>query len=151
MTIVKWQQPLQKANSNPAMFGSPLAGFFDRFLGEDFFRNDHASFMPAVNVLKDANGYLLELSAPGFDKSDFKVALDKGVLTISAEHTMQQEAEEPTFYRKEFTKGSFKRTFSLPEEVDEAAVQARYDNGILKLSLPKKPSAEPALKEIPVS
>ncbi|MBA3707150.1 MAG: Hsp20/alpha crystallin family protein [Bacteroidetes bacterium] len=95
-----------------------------------------------MNVSEDENVFVVELSAPGFKKEDFKVEVDNKTLTISGEQKEEKEENEKTFRRKEFNYGSFRRSFSLPETINDQDIDAKYDNGILKVRLPKKEEAK---------
>lgn len=152
MTIVKWKKPYTNGTSNnPVVFNSPFSGLFENFLGDEFLTREYASFVPAVNISEDEGKYNLELSAPGFEKEDFKIELKKGMLTISGEHKTEKETKEKNFSRKEFSYGSFQRSFSLPEGIDEEAVEAKYENGILRISLAKWEDPKKAPREIKIS
>lgn len=102
-----------------------------------------------VNIKETENNFLVELMAPGLKKEDFNVELNNDLLTISSEvKTEKTEGEEGKFTRKEFNFSSFKRSFTLPETVNQEAITASYDNGILKLTLPKKEEALPKEKRL---
>ncbi len=153
MTIVKWKKPTtdgQKSVS-PVTFNSPFSGLFENLLGEEYLTREFASYVPAANFSEGKEKYNLDLSAPGFEKEDFKIEVNKGVLTVSGEHKTEKETEEKNFTRKEFIFGSFQRSFVLPEEVDENAIDAKYENGILRISLAKKAELQKASIEIKVS
>lgn len=125
--------------------------FFDDFFVKDFFENDwkpawgERFSTPAVNVKENENGFELEVAAPGFDKKDFNIEVDNGVLTISSEKKEEKEEKDDKKYtRKEFHYASFKRTFRLPENiVEDEKINAKYEDGILKLFVPKKEEAKP--------
>lgn len=153
MTIVKWKKPVTNGQekTSPVVFNSPLSGLFENLLGEEFFTREYASYIPAVNFSEEKEQYSLHLSAPGFEKDDFKLEVNKGVLTVSGHHKTEKETDEKTYARKEFTYGSFQRSFTLPEEVDENAIDAKYVNGILKISLAKKAELQREAIEIKVS
>src|SRR6218665_3811389 len=128
------------------MYNSPFIGLMENFFGSDFFTKEYASFVPAVNVSEEADKFNVELSAPGFDKTDFKIEVDKGVLMVSGAHktetTEESDQKESKFTRREFNYGSFQRRFTLPEDVNADAIDAKYESGILKLVLPKKEKAK---------
>lgn len=105
---------------------------------------------PPVNISENESSYSLELSAPGFEKADFQINLNGEVLTISTEKKEEKIAETGKQIRKEFSYKSFKRSFTVDEKIDAAAIHARYENGILKLDLPKKEIAKPDVKQIAV-
>lgn len=104
--------------------------------------------MPAVNIIENDNDFVLELSAPGFKKDDFNIELDNDLLTISSEVKTENQVKEEKFTKKEFSYNSFKRTFTLPETIDEGKINAVYENGILKLVIPKKEEALPKPKRL---
>ena len=106
----------------------------------------------SVNILEKDNGFYVDLVSPGFDKSDFKIELHKNQLTISAEKKNETEAKEnDKIWRREYTLNSFKRSFYLPETVEGDAIEANYEQGILKLYIPKKAEAIPAVKTIEIA
>lgn len=147
--------PQRKAYSHP-LFSNVFPSFFD----EAFSGRESAAFMPAVNISDDEKNWHIELSAPGFVKEDFKIRLENDTLTISAEHKDEIKegdaatgATEKKYSRREFRYGSFSRSFRLPKEkVNEEAINAAYENGILNLSIPKKvEEKKEVLKEIKIS
>lgn len=105
---------------------------------------------PAVNIHETNEAYHLEVSAPGLNKDDFKVNLDKGLLTISYEKKNEQENNDYKTRRREFSIANFKRSFSVDEKINADAIEAKYDNGILKLLLPKKDEVKVAAKQIAI-
>ena len=105
---------------------------------------------PKVNIHETTDGYHLELIAAGRNKEDFKVNIEKDLLTISYEKKENLENKDYKTIRKEFTLNSFKRSFSLDEKIKADAIQAKYENGILKLFLPKKDEVVVAPKEITI-
>ncbi|MDT0608249.1 Hsp20/alpha crystallin family protein [Croceitalea rosinachiae] len=104
--------------------------------------------LPAVNIIENDNDFVLELSAPGFKKDNFNIELDNDVLTISSEVKTESEAKQEKFTRREFSYTSFKRAFTLPETVDGGKINATYENGILKVVVPKKEEALPKPKRL---
>ena len=98
--------------------------------------------MPAVNVKEDTDSYTVSLAAPGLKKEDFKLDIEGNMLTISSEKEESKEDKDEKYTRKEFNYSSFSRSFSLPDEVNMEKIDARYVDGVLKLSLPKKEEAK---------
>jgi HSP20 family protein len=100
--------------------------------------------IPAVNIKEKPDGFLVEMAAPGMDKKDFKIEIDGSALTISSEKRNETEEKDGENYnRKEFSYQSFFRTFHLPKEVVNAdKIEAIYENGILRLEIPKKEEAK---------
>ena len=120
---------------------------FNEFFNHDFpvsFRNGAMQKSPAVNVVESANGYRLEVAAPGLAKEDFQVKVDKDQLTISAKKEVTKTEDNGEKYtRKEFSFFEFNRSFHLPETVDAGNIKASYENGVLNVMLEKKPEAKP--------
>ncbi|WP_037321096.1 Hsp20/alpha crystallin family protein [Salegentibacter sp. Hel_I_6] len=107
----------------------------NRFFNGDFDQD----LFPALNVKKKDNEFEIELAAPGLSKEDFKISIEDGVLSISAEKENKIEEEKESYVRKEFSYNSFSRNISLPEEVDmDKEVEAKYKEGILKMNLKKR-------------
>lgn len=124
----------------------------DRFFGTDWNFNNLFSRVPAVNITENGNEFKIGVAIPGLKKEDVKIAVDNGILTISAEKEEQKEEKDERFTRKEFSYNSFSRSFSLPEAVKEEDIKAKFEDGMLKLTLPKKEEAKKkAKKEIKVS
>jgi HSP20 family protein len=116
-----------------SVFGAWPSYFEDMMNGKDY-----AGFVPAVNVAENENNWQIEVSAPGFAKEDFKINLEKDMLTISAEHKTEGEKKEKNYTRREFSYGSFSRAFRVKENtVDVEKIAAVYENGILVITLPK--------------
>ncbi|GAB4296047.1 MAG: Hsp20/alpha crystallin family protein [Marinilabiliales bacterium] len=93
----------------------------------------------AVNIKEDKQNIEVEVAAPGFNKDEFKIELNNSILTISSDKKVENETKEgQQFTRKEYSYQSFSRSFSLPEIIDENKISAKYDNGILTITLPKK-------------
>lgn len=129
---------------------NPLPMLFDDFFNRDLFNWSNANFsntnttIPAVNIKETAENYEVEVAAPGMTKKDFKVELDGNMLTISSERsTQKEENENERYFRKEFSYQSFQRTFTLQKDVvDIEKIQAKYENGLLHLLVPKKEEAK---------
>lgn len=140
MTLVKRNSSLM----------NPLPMLFDDFFNRDLFHWSNSNFsntdttIPAVNIKETTENYEVEVAAPGMTKNDFKVELDGNMLSISSERTNQKEVNETEKYtRKEFSYQSFQRTFNLQKEVvDIDKIQAKYENGLLHLLIPKKEEAK---------
>ncbi len=129
---------------NNMLFPSLMSDFFkpDWFGGMERFE----STLPAVNIKEDETGFELDFAIPGQKKEDFNVEIDDHVLTVSMETRTEDETKEENFTRKEFSYQSFKRSFTLPETIDEDKIEASYKEGILKFRLPKKDEALPKPK-----
>lgn len=110
--------------------------------------NFNAPSVPPVNIKETESAYEVELSAPGKKKEDFNIEVDNDLLTISSEFKSESNTEEGKYTRREFSFSSFKRSFTLPETVKEDEIKAGYENGILKITLPKKEEALPKAKRL---
>jgi len=117
---------------------------------EDIFEGDLFRFpttelnLPPVNISRTDDAYDIEMAVPGFDKEDFKVSIEDGILKITGEHKAEKEEKEKNFTRREFSFSSFERSFRLPEDCNAENVGATYQNGVLRLKLP----ARPVLKKV---
>jgi HSP20 family protein len=98
--------------------------------------------VPAVNILENKNNYEVSLAVPGMKKDDFKINVEGNMLTISAEAEEKKEEKEEKFTQKEYNYSSFSRSFSLPDGVNKDRIVANYENGLLKLILPKTEEAK---------
>ena len=101
--------------------------------------------IPAVNIVEHDNEYQVALAVPGMKKDDFKIDVDGNMLTISSEKEESKEEKEKKFTRKEYNYSSFSRSFTLPEEVNKEKIEAKYEDGVLKLLLPRKEEAKKSL------
>ena len=97
--------------------------------------------LPRVNITENNKSYDLSLVAPGLTKKDFKIDVDGNLLTISAQKEESKEEKEEKYTRQEYNYSSFSRSFILPEEVQLDKIDAAYDGGVLKLTLPKTEKA----------
>ena len=105
--------------------------------------------LPAVNIRENDDAFLMELAAPGNRREGFNIELDNGILTISSEEKEgSTSGEEGKFTRKEFSYRSFSRSFDLPETVDNEKISAQYENGVLKIEIPKREESKPAPKRM---
>jgi HSP20 family protein len=142
---------------NRKPFGTSLDSLVDELFGEMpvLFKNGDKQpeqwkgFVP-VNIKETEKNYNLEVVAPGFDKTDFKVNLDQNILTVSAEKKNEVKNENEKEIRKEFNYRSFQRSFTLDEKIDAAGIEAKYVNGVLTLNLPKREEVKSASKEISI-
>lgn len=145
MTLVRYQ------NSIPNLLDRFFDNELDVFTRRNFSNTN--TTLPSVNIKENVDGFEVEVAAPGFDKSDFNIELNNDVLTISSEKEIENEVKEnEQFTKKEFSYQSFTRSFTLPELVEEDKITAKYENGILRIAIPKKEEAKPKpVKQIAVS
>ena len=121
-------------------------GIFDEFFGRDSYpaHYNRSGFksLPAVNITEGDNEYTIEVAAPGLDRKDFKIDLDKDCLTISSVVEDSKEKSQDHYTRREFRYSNFSRSFTLPELVDAENIAASHKNGVLSVSIPKKEEAK---------
>ncbi|RAJ02233.1 HSP20 family protein [Chitinophaga skermanii] len=145
-----------KFNQHPA---KSFNGLLDEVFGHNgwnkLFKDEVAphffSTLPPVNITESKEGYVLDIVAPGFEKADFKINLDGKSLVVSVEKKETVKNENEKQVRREYNFQGFKRSFTLDENVDAEKINAKYENGVLKLTLPKKEKQQDAAKEIVVA
>jgi len=143
MTLVKFN------NSKGA--NALLPGFndvFDSIFNDTFFNDRMLARVPAVNISETGDKYHLELAAPGLKKQDFKINLERQVLTISVEQQNERKEEDKRYSKREYAYSSFVRSFTLPEMADQEAIEAAYEDGVLKVGIPKKEEAKMGARQI---
>ena len=111
-------------------------------------RNEHTArhtnhWVPAADVTEHENNYTLEVDLPGFEKADFTLKLNDGVLTLSGDRKRDEHENGKYYHSYERPAGTFTRSFRFPDDVDTAKVNATYENGVLTLQLEKKETAKP--------
>jgi HSP20 family protein len=143
--------------TNVKFIRKPIGSSFNPFIDDDFFadlpnlfkniNNEETKGFIPVNVKETEKSYKLEVIAPGFEKSDFKVNVNHDLLIIEAERKDEIKKENEKLVRKEYSHRSFKRSFTLDEKIDATHIEASYINGVLTLNLPKKEDVKtPATK-----
>jgi len=144
MTLVKFNN---KANN------ALLPGFndvFDSILTDTFFNDRMIARVPAVNVSETENNYHVELAAPGLKKEDFKLNLERNNLTIAVEKSSDQQDNQKNYSRREYSYGSFVRSFTLPDSADHSNIEAMYLDGILKIDIAKRDDAKAVRRQIEI-
>ena len=129
---------------------NPMPRLFDDLFSRDVFNWGASNFsstgttLPAINIKETAENFDVELAAPGMNKEDFKIELEGNALTISSEKSEErEESENENYSRREFCYQSFQRIFNLPKDVvDVDQIKAKYENGLLKLTIPKREEAK---------
>lgn len=135
------------ANSNSNQNFPTLSNWFDDLFNRDlpsvFSSNFNTGIsLPKVNIKETPDDFMVEMAVPGLKKSDFHIEIDNQVLSISTEIKDVNEQKEVDYTRREFGYSSFKRTFTLPESVNDEKINAKYKEGILSIHLPKKEEAK---------
>jgi HSP20 family protein len=141
MTYVKFNQPSVKT----------LDSFLNNILNERPAFQGNGFSSPLVNISETKDAYELEFNAPGRNKEDFKITVDKNILTVSFDKKEESKDENKKQVRKEFTVQSFKRSFTLDDKIVSDNIAAKYENGLLVLSVPKKEEVKVEAKQISVN
>ncbi len=130
MTLIK--------RTNPFL---PVSNFIDDIFDDVEFLKKLQT-VPSVNIVERAEDYLIEIAVPGYKKEDFDLDLDNNVLTITSKKEEKKIQEGEKYTKREFSFGSFKRVFTLPDTADIEKINAEYIDGILNVSIGKKPEAQ---------
>ena len=151
-TLLRWRKEGTKLPS----IRTNLSDIFDV---ENFFNDPLSTFMdgkgftmvPATNIRETETEFVVEMAAPGMKKKDFHVGIENGVLEVRVEKEEEAKEEKPNFTRREYNYNAFYRAFNLPETVSSEKIKAEYQEGLLKIHLPKVPMAtQKLIKEISV-
>jgi HSP20 family protein len=140
MTYVKFNQPSMKS----------LDSFLDNLLNEIPVQSNGFNF-PPVNISETKDNFELEFNVPGRNKEDFKITVDKNILTVSFDKKEEIKDEKTKQIKKEFTLQPFKRSFTLDEKVINDNIAAKYENGLLVLTIAKKEEVKVEAKQIAVN
>lgn len=149
MTLVRMNRPVSHmSRTNGYKTFSDLVN--EMFHEEREYTNQFIAIPPA-NIIESKFDFRIEIAAPGFEKSDFKIDLDKNLLTISLDKSVDENKEE-TYNIKEFNFNSFNRSFRISDKINTEKINAIYKNGLLQVILPKKEEAiEKPAREIKIS
>ena len=145
MTLVKFNPAKNSSSVNPW-----FTDVFDSVFNDSVLTDRLVSRVPAVNIAETDGNFQIELAVPGLKKEDFKINIDKNVLSISAEKKNENNQEGKKFSKREFSYTSFVRSFTLPDTIDHSKIDAAYVDGILKLTVAKKEEAKVQSREIAV-
>jgi HSP20 family protein len=120
-----------------------VPAYWDDFFNDSFFSTvaNHANCdrtMPAVNVEEDEKAFRIEVAIPGLSRKDIRIDLENDVLTIASREQEEQKEHQRNYMRREFSYGSFSRSFQLPDTIDQEHIRANHEAGILTIELPKK-------------
>jgi HSP20 family protein len=140
MALVRWE-PVPMNRLINSLFDSattPASGVTPR------------RWLPATDLIESDTHYVLRADLPGVSEDDISVELDKNVLTISGERKAESEERTAGYHRVERTSGSFRRAVRLPEGVDGEAITARFDRGVLEVTVPKPEQPQPRKVQISV-
>ncbi|SKB63707.1 HSP20 family protein [Sphingobacterium nematocida] len=123
---------------------------FDNLFNDSFISDRLVTRVPAVNITETAEAFAIELAAPGLQKSDFKINVDKNIISVGVEKVEETETKEKMYSKKEYNYSSFSRSFTLPDTVDYSSIDASYTDGILHVRIGKKEEAIVAKRLIEV-
>jgi HSP20 family protein len=133
MSIIRYNSALN--DFVPTSFSNLI----DRFFNDAVTRKGGSqySFVPRVDIVEDEKAFEIHVAAPGLNKEDFKLELNDNYFTISGERKFSKEKKENNYHSIETQYGTFSRSFVLPENVDAEKISAKYNNGILEVTVPK--------------
>jgi len=116
---------------------TPFSTLVDRFFNDSVARSGGSRFVPKVDIVETTEAYEVHLAAPGLSKNDFKIEVNDNLLTVSGERKFSTEKKDKNYHSVETNYGAFSRSFTLPENSDASKINAKYNNGILELTIPK--------------
>jgi HSP20 family protein len=148
-TLATWN-PIRELDEVQNRLGSFFGGSFPRF-GNGNGGPKLADWSPEVDITEDDKEYVVKTDLPEMKKQEIKVNVENGVLSISGERKVEKEEKNKKFHRVERCYGSFERTFTLPEDADATKTAAEFNDGVLRVRLPKNPAAKPKALEIKVA
>lgn len=128
----------------PSVFSNtnPSTNWLDSMFSNDYMANEqYGNTLPDVNIIEHDDKLEMQMAVPGMNKNDININLEDDLLTISSEKEVSDEEKKRNYMKKEFAYNSFKRAFNIPENLDQDKIEAKQDNGILYITLPKKESA----------
>ena len=143
MNLIRFRQPHYDVNQ--ALVDDLFSSFFKNDYHEDYLKD--CENKPATNVLETEKDFRIELLLPGFSKDDVQMNFNKNLLTVKSDNEEGEKKEEYTYAHREFGRFNFEKVFKVPESVDSEHIEAKFENGILLVVLPKK---EEALEKAPV-
>jgi HSP20 family protein len=130
----------------PQPFTRDVDRLFDAFFGTD--REQGRRWVPPVDLVEAEDHFVLKADLPGLSEDDVSIEVQDGTLTISGERSSEHESEERGWYRIERSFGSFSRSLTLPDGVDADAISAKFDRGVLEVSIPKPEERKPRRVQI---
>ena len=141
-TTLQRKEPYENAMT---AFGWPIGRLFDEMFDRSTLRNDNGDHLlvPVLDIVEDDHGLAVTVELPGLAKEDVKLTIENGVLAISGEKKTTSETDGKTWHRMERRYGTFYRAITLPKGVTGEKAEASFENGVLKVSLPKSESVKP--------
>ena len=124
----------------PGAYNSILDKFFQNNFNEWWNENQSVT-VPAVNIKESKENFMLEMAVPGMKKEDFKINVEGDFITISSEKETEMKEEDKGYSKREYNYTAFSRSFTLPESANTDKINAKYTDGVLNLTIPKKEEA----------
>jgi HSP20 family protein len=144
MSVSRWD-PFQDLQSFRDEMNRTFSRWFGREEGEE---PPTRRWVPSLDVTESKEAYHVDVEVPGVRPEDINVTVDRGMLTIQGERRSEEEKTDRSYHRVERRYGSFRRSIGLPSDVDPSRVQATYDNGVLRLEVPKTAASQPKRIEV---
>jgi HSP20 family protein len=144
VSVTRWD-PFQDLQALREDMNRTLGRWFGRE-GEE--GRSGARWTPALDVVESNDAYRIDVEVPGLKPEDIEVTVDQGMLTIQGERRSEEESRDRQYHRIERRYGAFRRSITLPSHVDASRVEATYDNGVLRLTVPKTEAAQPKRIEV---
>src|SRR5881398_347600 len=149
-TLITWNQLREMEEATQNRFNRFLGGFPNRIGSGETPCLTVADWSPEVDISEDDRGYLLKADLPEMKKDDVRVTVEDRILSVSGERKAQKEDQKKKFHRIERSFGTFRRSFTLPEDADSTKVTAEFRDGVLKVHLPTTPVAKSKARQVKV-
>ena len=146
MTLVKFSE----GKNRGSLVRPGFDDIFESIMNDTFLSDRMVSRVPAVNISETDGHYHIEMAAAGLKKKDFKVDLDRDVLTVSAEHQDEHKENDKKYNKREYSYSSFVRSFTLPDSANDDGIEAEYTDGVLKINVAKREEARMASRQIEI-
>ncbi len=144
---------MKTVNKNSIWLPELLDSFFFENKLDAFNHNYETFSIPTVNIIENLPNFVVELAAPGLQKEDFTIEVEEDTLKISSKKVEEktEETNDSSFIRREFNYKSFERSFKLPENIKVEDIQASYENGVLRVTIPKMEEKKALKKMVEIS
>src|SRR5207247_7299206 len=150
-TLITWNQLREMEEAAQNRFNRFLGGFPNRIGNGETPSLTVTDWSPEVDISQDDQGYLLKADLPEMKKDDVRVTVEDDILCVSGERKCQKEDQKKKFHRIERSFGTFRRSFTLPEDADSTKVTAEFRDGVLKVHLPTTPVAKSKATQVKVA
>jgi HSP20 family protein len=151
MALIRWE-PARELSTLQSEMNRLFSTFFDSptTVGGEGNGGGVRRWVPAMDLVESDEQFVLRADLPGLDANDVKIEIEDGVLTVSGERREQHEIKKDGFYRLERQSGAFRRSLTLPQGIDPAAITAGFDKGVLEVRIPKPEESKPRRVEVTV-